>query len=218
MNIQRDPRQPVTIDTKPIQQDKNYFVYYLNLAYSRDKMEFSTGVKNTLAVQEITDINANLKISFDSPTNELINLTVGDTFNFPNQLENKMNIFTKVYITNTGVSTGYAKIIFAYNIEIHKLLRITSDIIQEGILQKTVTVGITATPIPATALTNRINLLIVNNSGATVWIGSSTVTVAGATQGVPIPNGGSLSFTVGQGVVLYGISVAPGVINILEGA
>lgn len=195
-----------------------YFVYELNLATARDKVEFSTGIMNALAVQEITDINTNLKISFESPTNDLINLTQGDTYNFARGSDMQLNSFTKIYITNSAVAVGTAKLVFAYNIEIHKLLRITSDIIQEGIRQQTVTVGIVATPIPATALQNRINLLIVNNSGATVWIGSSTVAIAGATQGIPIPNGGSLSFTVGQGVVLYGISVAPGVINILEGA
>lgn len=199
-------------------KEYRYIVYEIDLTVARNNAEFSTGVMNALAVQEIKDINANLEIRFESPSNEVIKLTQGDTFNFARGTDMKLNNFSKVYITNTAVATGTAKLVFAYNIEIHKLLRITSDIIQEGVLQQVVTIGITATAIPTTALTNRINLLIYNGSANTIYIGSSTVTTAGATQGIPMPTGATMAFTIGQGVTLYGIAAIASNINVLEGA
>lgn len=199
-------------------KEYRYLVYELDLTKTRNTVEFSTGVMNALAVQEIKDINSNLQIRFESPTNELIKLTQGDTYNFARGTDMKLNSFTKVYITNSAVAAGTAKLIFAFNIEIHKLLRITSDIIQEGILQQVVTIGVAATAIPTTALTNRINLLIYNGSANTIYIGASHVTIAGATQGIPIPTLGVMSFTIGQGVTLYGIAGIASNINILEGS
>jgi hypothetical protein len=199
-------------------REYRYMVYELDLSTARNNVEFATGEMNALAVQSITDINANLQIRFQNPNADLIDLTASDTYNFQRGTDSELNSFQKIFITNDAVTSGSARLVFAFNVEIHKLVRITSDVIQQGILQQVVTIGIVATPIPAVGLTNRINLLISNGGANTIYVGSSTVTVAGATQGIPIASGQAISFTVAQGVVLYGIAAVANDVNILEGA
>jgi len=90
------------------------------------------------------------------------------------------------------------------------------DWLAKTIKQTKVTVGTTATALPATSLTNRRYLLVENNSGATIYLGDSTVT---PTNGVPLANGASLSINLDAVVVLYGIEAAGGRdIRVLEGA
>jgi len=82
-----------------------------------------------------------------------------------------------------------------------------------------VTIGVLATAIPAAPLVDRINILLYNNGANTIYIGSATVTAAGATQGIPLIVGAAMPFTISPGVPLYGIvAVATEPLNILEGA
>jgi len=195
-----------------------YFVYNLDLTVARNNTEYACGLMNALMVQNIPDVNANLSIRFESPTNDLIPLSSSDTFNLSRGTDLKLNYFTKIYITNAAVGAGFARLVFGFNVEMRKLLRVTADMIQTGLLQQPVTIAAIATAIPAVALQNRINLLICNRGGATVYLGSATVTIAGATQGVPLENGNNITLNLAEGVVMYGIAAAPNVVNILEGS
>lgn len=194
-----------------------YFVYELDLTVARNDVQFATGLMNTLLVREIQDINSNVKLKFQMQANEAISLRAQDTYNFKRS-EISQNYFDKVFITNDAVAAGVAILIFAYNIDIRTLTRLTADMIQNGILSSVVTVGVAATPIPAVAMTERINLLISNTSANTIYIGDTTVTIAGATQGLPVAAGDKVSFTIAQGVTLYGIAALNSDINVLEGS
>jgi len=68
-------------------------------------------------------------------------------------------------------------------------------------------------------LIGRINILLQNTGANTIYIGSATVTAAGATQGIHLAANASMSFTISEGVYLYGIvAAATEPLNILEGA
>lgn len=68
-----------------------------------------------------------------------------------------------------------------------------------GVLQTAVTLAVanTAQKVPATPLANRKKLWIQNASDKPVFVGTSTVTTSGATQGYEISNGGSEMFDAG---------------------
>ena len=84
-----------------------------------------------------------------------------------------------------------------------------------GFSQGQVTIGITATLISAKN-PSRKSLIIWNSGAATVYVGGPNVTVAGALQGLPVVVGGSLDITSSIAAV-YGITVAGGTVNYLEG-
>jgi len=191
-----------------------YDIFDLDLSVARTDAPWDTGLMHTLLVSEIQDINANLTLKFRSTAAKPIPLRAGHSFNF------KKEPFSKVFLSNDAVTTGLAKLIFAYNIEIQTLLRITSDIIQHGVLQQVVNVGLAATPLPAVALTDRINLELYNPVGGnTVYLGSSTVTAApGATQGRPLLAGAAWSANVAQSVIIYAIAAIAQDINVFEGS
>lgn len=72
----------------------------------------------------------------------------------------------------------------------------------------TVTVGTTATAIPATALSDRNALAIHNKSSTqTLYIGPSSVTAddAASTGGWEVEPGGRIQFDVTEAVVVYGV-------------
>lgn len=75
-----------------------------------------------------------------------------------------------------------------------------------------VSVGVAATALPTTALTNRKSVRITNPSTNTVpiYIGYASTVTAGApagggTQGVPLSVGSSMSLGIGPGIPLWGI-------------
>lgn len=198
------------------EENFNIMVQTLDLSTARNFSLISSGMYDTLLVREISDLNANIQIKFDTTGDAGIPISPGDTFNF--RQENTTKAFNRLYLYNDAV-VGSVVFILSRGVEIRKLLRVTADCIQEGIVHGVVTIGILPTPIPAVALTNRINLLLVNRSGATIYLGSSSVTIpAGADPGIPLENNAQMSFTIGQGVVLYGVAVAPVDLNYLEGA
>ena len=61
---------------------------------------------------------------------------------------------------------------------------------------------------------NRVLAILQNQTGANVWLGDSTVTNAGATQGILIPP--LATFEWRNSAALYGYSVAGGNVNFLE--
>jgi hypothetical protein len=199
-------------------QDKNlqefpfgYLPYTFNLNVARKDMELFCGICDSLVIVSIQDINANITIKFDSNQNKAIKIKTGDTYTFKNN-------FKYLYISNDAVSSGSCEIIISRGIDIKKLLRITSDIIQSGILQQEISIAVTATPLPLLPLSGRINIIVYNDTAETVYIGSSTVTTSGATKGIPVKQNCSMSFTLAEGVILYGIAAIATTLDILEGS
>lgn len=70
-----------------------------------------------------------------------------------------------------------------------------------------ITCAATATAVPATALAGRRSIVVVNISGANVFLGPSTVAT---TTGFQLADGTSLSLDITDNVVLYCISAAGG--------
>lgn len=70
-----------------------------------------------------------------------------------------------------------------------------------------ISVGTSATPLPASNLTNRRSIIIYNeDASATVRIGGSAVTASGAAQGIPIPpQSYSVPIDAGYSMTIYGI-------------
>ena len=78
-----------------------------------------------------------------------------------------------------------------------------------GIKQQIVSVGNTATPIPATALSGRNSIMIKNLDSATVYIGSATVTAnTSATGGFPLAQNEVFKGDIGENTIVYGIVAA----------
>ena len=204
--------------------DYNIIQVDVDLSTAHSDSEYSVGMMSTLLVRTIDDITSNIKIKFDSTSSREITLKAGDTFNF-SELFGTVNtggkspvFFKTVFITNDAAS-GTAELVFSRNVEIRTLLRLTSDIISQTALATVVTVGATATKIPAAPLSDRINILLVNSSGVIIYLGGSGVTTAGAAQGVPLADGASISFTLASSVDLYGrVAAGTADLNILEGA
>jgi|GEM_PF-4735206 hypothetical protein len=194
--------------------DYNYQVIEIDLSTARLDSQFAVS-GHALLIREITNVNANLAVKFDSTSAGSFPLHVGDHLNWT------ANGFQKIYISNDAVISGKAIIIVSTGIAIQKLLRITSDIIQEGIRQQSVTITDAGELIPAVPLTDRINMVIVNTGTDTVYIGSSTVTASGAaTDGVPLNATESIVFNLNETVLIYGICAAgkSTTVNIIEGA
>jgi len=75
-------------------------------------------------------------------------------------------------------------------------------------LSTVVTVGTTAVPLPATALSQRRSLLVFNNSGSPIFIGGADVTVA---NGMPVMDQGySPPIDAGQYMKVYAIAETNG--------
>jgi len=200
-------------------EEYNYTTLTIDLTAAHYDTPHFTGLKNCLLVRTIDDLNSGLNIKFDRTDNERITLSPGDLFMFRKIETGEPVSFKKVFITNVAVAQGTAELVFTQNIEFARRLRFTSDIISAQILQQVITVGVVPTLIPAAPLVDRINILLYNNGANTIYIGSATVTVAGATQGIPLLVGAAMPFTITPGVDLYGIVVAATEpLNILEGA
>lgn len=91
-------------------------------------------------------------------------------------------------------------------------------VIRKALRQQALTIGTSAVKIPTSALSDRINILIVNNStsGQIFYIGDSTVTTA---NGVPLYPRQSIPVLIEDNVIIYGIASAAGAdIRILEGS
>jgi hypothetical protein len=74
------------------------------------------------------------------------------------------------------------------------------------LLATAVTVGTSATVLPATTLSDRDSILVYNNGTATIYIGGSGVTTA---SGIPVEPGASWSDDLGETAV-YAISGTAG--------
>lgn len=93
-----------------------------------------------------------------------------------------------------------------------------SLLIRKTILQQNLAIGTTAVAIPTSALSQRVTLLIFNNStsGQILYLGDSTVS---SSNGFPIYPRGSIRIDIEDDVTIYGISSALGAnIRIIEGA
>lgn len=91
-------------------------------------------------------------------------------------------------------------------------------VIRKTFRQQNLTVGTSATKLPTSPLTDRISLLIVNNStsGQIVYIGDSTVSSA---NGIPLFPKQGMPITIEDNIDVYGVSSASGAdIRILEGS
>ena len=83
-------------------------------------------------------------------------------------------------------------------------LRTTSKA-DSSVLQQLVSVATSATALPAAALANRKSIMI--QAKGTIYIGSATVTAAGATSGIELKNGDVMEAEYGPGVPVFGIAV-----------
>tara|TARA_Y100000310_G_scaffold37698_1_gene35364 strand:+ start:1231 stop:1509 length:279 start_codon:yes stop_codon:yes gene_type:complete len=91
-----------------------------------------------------------------------------------------------------------------------------TNVIRGQVKSSAVSVGTSATVLPATALTGRISITIQNNGANTVFVGHSTVTT---TNGYPLAAGDSLGLDIGQDALIYGIvASATENVRVLEGA
>lgn len=90
------------------------------------------------------------------------------------------------------------------------------DVANGALLQQRISVVNTATQLPGTALANRKSLMVQNAGNSSIWIGSATVTSAGATTGIEVPKGGFMELEVGPAVSVYGISAGAVNANIIE--
>lgn len=82
----------------------------------------------------------------------------------------------------------------------------TADIVNLANLQQVVTVGVTASTLPATPLANRKLVFIQHVTDGTVYLGTSTVTAdTAATGGFQLGKGGYVSAEAGPADIIYGI-------------
>lgn len=193
--------------------DFDYIIIPVDLDTARLNSPAFTGLKNTMTVLEIGDINAELSIKINKTSEEPILLHNGDTFNFD-------GYFRRVFFSNLAVGKGKAQIGFGKNVTLHRSLRVTADIIQQGLKSQVITVANTPTKIPTTPLDDRINWIMrVPAGGSTVYIGGSDVSATGVLQGFPVLAGESMPLGITQGADAYGI-VASGTqdVNLCEGA
>lgn len=103
--------------------------------------------------------------------------------------------------TNTSADGDYASLIAWSNGDLKVV-----DIANASILQEQVTVTGTAAAVPTTPLTGRKSLMIQNAGSSSIWIGSATVTSAGATTGIEVPKGGFIELESGPAVSVFAIS------------
>jgi len=78
------------------------------------------------------------------------------------------------------------------------------------ILTTAVTVGITATAIPATPLAARKTISVYNDGTATIFLGGSGVTVTGSPRGIPVEINNYAAATDVGTTVLYAIGATDG--------
>ena len=84
-------------------------------------------------------------------------------------------------------------------------------------LATTMNLTTTAQAVPSSSLSNRRSMIIYNNSVRTVYLGDSSVTTSGATQGLPVPaTSYSPPLDAGTNMTLYGIAAATSSITVLE--
>lgn len=91
-------------------------------------------------------------------------------------------------------------------------------IIKKNFRQQNLTIGTSAVKIPTSPLSNRINILIVNNStnGQILYLGDNTVS---SSNGMPLYPRQSLHISIEDDVDIYGIASAAGAdIRIVEGS
>lgn len=197
---------------------KKYRIDVINfdLSIARNNVSFGSGVWNALKVSSISNLNANVKIKFDSESDILIPVQPGESFGFENKAGGEQPSFGRVFVSNDAVP-GSATLIFSNNVEILKQLRITTDLVQVGILQAAILVTDVAQPLPAVSLQDRINLIINNIGANTIYLGNSAVTSA---NGFPVASTEVFALTVSQSVPVYAVCAAlnTSAIRILEGA
>lgn len=88
--------------------------------------------------------------------------------------------------------------------------------VREGVRSSSVTVGATATALPATAYSNRHTLLIQNYGSVEVFIGGSDVSTV---NGISLLPRATLQIGITDDAKIYGIvSVGTADVRILEGA
>lgn len=84
-----------------------------------------------------------------------------------------------------------------------------------GLRAQAVTVGTSATPLPANPLEYRRALVVHNNSGSTVFLGDSMVTTG---QGLPLAAGEKISFDVAgtPNVTIYAVASTTVDVRLME--
>lgn len=196
----------------------------IDLSTARVDSEHAPGLMTGLKVISLPDVNAKLRVKIGKTSIPPVILKLGMEIRLGKTTnergEEVQEYFDRVFFTNEA-GTGTAEIIFTNAVDVEVPLRVTADMIQSGVRSGAVTVTDVATAIPASALADRVNLFLQNDSAENTWCGGPTVTAAGATQGPCLhANGGIMSFTVAPGATVYLICDAgkTAVVNWMEGA
>jgi len=193
---------------------KEYGIFTQRLDLSAGRIESldDPGNMTSLFVYSLDDPNANLRVKVGGTSTRELYLKQGMRIS----LKQDDQYFSRVYYSNEPGS-GFAEIIYSNGIDIEVPLRVTADMVQQGIQQGLIAVGAAATLVPAVSLSERVNLTIQNNSLVDVWAGNAAV-VAG--QGILIKaSGGIWSGTIAPNVGLYLITAGPAAnVNWMEGA
>lgn len=87
---------------------------------------------------------------------------------------------------------------------------ITVDTAGVAIAHAIVTVGATAVALPTVPLAGRRKIIVQNKSNNPVWLGTSSVTISGATEGLKLEKGSFYEENISAGVVLYAIASGAG--------
>lgn len=95
------------------------------------------------------------------------------------------------------------------------LTLLNGTMLRRSLRQGTVTVGLTPTKIPASPLSYRLSITIINISANIIYLGNSSVTTA---DGYPLYPRASYIFSIEDEVDIYGIAGAPSEVRILEGS
>jgi len=202
--MQRKFRDIPDYELPPGSEEHDVRVLELDLTTARDFAQVGAGIFDMLVVDEITDVNANVKIKFDRNSAQAIPVDAKDQFDFLlSVMFPGKHYFNRLFLYNDAVTAGIVRLYLTRGISVRKLLRVTADQITGGLLESAVTIGDTATPIPATPYSNRLGLSLYNNEALkTIYLGSSTVTVG---NGHPLKAEAQLYLPIVQGVVFYGI-------------
>lgn len=87
--------------------------------------------------------------------------------------------------------------------------------IRKILRQSTLNVLTSATKIPATPLSERLSIIIMNNSANIVYLGNSSVTTS---DGFPLYPRATIQFDIEDNIDVYGIASGSSEVRILEGS
>ena len=178
--------------------------------------EIMVGESDFLFVRDIDDVSINPQISIQNQNN-FVDMRIGDNYDFRKTAgwDGVQRKFDRIYLKNDSGGIGNIKFEVLSGVNLNRLPVISADTIKVQFSDSLVTVNTTASSLTPNPLANRVTMLVSNVSGATLFIGGSSVTTLTGTR---LQDGQSVSFNVIEAVDLYGIATGTVSARILEGA